>query len=297
MPSSSKVVWRFTDGKKGHEKQTQGLIQGLESVAGFDFDIHQCDSSYSLRNLGHLPTPDLIIGAGHATHMPMLLARVLFGGRTVLLMKPSFPAVWFDLVFVPEHDVCTSIGNVHFTQGVLTPSIDREPSPNTGVIMLGGSSRHFNWNPQEIGEIATTIAQSSPDVTWFVCDSPRTPDSTLKEIEPLKNVEKRPWQETDETFLTDLLATSSATWVTCDSVTMLSEAMATQARVGVIMLEEKQSSSRKSKLIRGISQLKANNRIQLSTDGLVLDPAMAHIVRSNESERCATIVVQTLLDN
>lgn len=289
------MVWRITDGKKGHEKQTQALLQGLKNLPCQSIREFTLISTSVLSQAKVIPTPDLIVGAGHATHIPLLTCRLLFGGKTVLLMKPSLPAILFDLVFVPQHDSCTSLGNVQFTEGVLSPSIQNQPDPLRGVILLGGTNRHFEWNSTKIVQAVTAIASNAPEKMWVVCDSPRTPVNCLTDIEPLDNIVKKPWQETSESFLTELLAASSATWVTCDSVTMLYEALATRARVGVLMLESNRTHARPNKLLRGINKLSAANRVHLSSSGYELDQANLNPLNDSEVQRCAQIVARRLL--
>lgn len=291
----STVVWRIMDGKKGHEKQTQALVQGLKAQPRLkieEFTI-PCTSWYNYVNA--LPRPDLVIGAGHATHLPLLANKLLYGGKTVLLMKPSLPAILFDLVFVPQHDTCTSLGNVHFTEGVLSPSIDNSPDPNCGVILLGGTSRHFDWISADVIHQVQEIANAYPTKTWTVCDSPRTPIDTLASIPRLDNIVKKPWQETDESFLTDLLSISTATWVSCDSVTMLYEALGTRAKVGILMLSPNRTLARPNKLLRGIEKLVVSRRVHLSSAGFELDEAELFSLADSEVQRCAQIVARRLL--
>ena len=289
------MVWRITDGKKGHEKQTQALVQGLSALPACSIEEYSLPCTSTLSYTRGLPHPDLILGAGHATHIPMLACKLMYGGRTVLLMKPSIPAIFFDLVFVPQHDVCTSLGNVQFTEGVLSPRIENQPDPTCGVILLGGTNRHFDWNTTDIIRDVKEISDGNSAKTWFVCDSPRTPIDCLAAIEPHDNIVKKPWQETNETFLTELLAVSSATWVTCDSVTMLYEALATQAKVGVLMMKTNQTSARPNKLLRGIKKLSAANRIYLSTLGYNLDQARLDLLTDSEVQRCSEIVARQIL--
>ena len=284
------VLWRFTDGKKGHEKQTQGLVQGLKLLPNIEVEEYLLPCNTSISELAKLPCPTVIAGAGHATHIPMLCSRLIFGGRTVVLMKPTIPAAFFDLVFLPQHDTCSSFGNVFSTEGVLSPSVDQEPDPACGVVLLGGTSRHFPWNAERVSTLVEKIARQSPEKQWTVCDSPRTPTETMQLIQLGDNIVKKPWQETDSEYLTRTLATSSATWVTCDSVTMLYEALATRATVGVLLLTDCLSAWHTNKLLRGIRSLALNRRVHLSSDGLVLAKGSTHPIGDHEIMRCAEIV-------
>ena len=115
------VVWRLVDGKPGHEKQSAGLLQALAEftpLAVYEFDMRfkallwRQLRRYVQRRPADIPSPDLIVGVGHRTHVPMLLARAVCGGRSVVLMKPTLPHGLFDLVFVPRHDRYRRKGNL-----------------------------------------------------------------------------------------------------------------------------------------------------------------------------------------
>ena len=46
-------VWRFLDGKPGHEKQTQGLLQGLEGLVEVEArDLHWPADAKALKKIG-----------------------------------------------------------------------------------------------------------------------------------------------------------------------------------------------------------------------------------------------------
>ncbi|MEE9343285.1 MAG: ELM1/GtrOC1 family putative glycosyltransferase, partial [Gammaproteobacteria bacterium] len=122
------IIWRFVDDRPGHENQTQGLIQALQALS--DMTVFEINVLHQLSKPWHwltkyfpagdaIPAPDLLLGAGHATHWPMLVARHTFGGRVVVLMQPSFPLCWFDLCVIPEHDHPDNSKSVFVTKGVL----------------------------------------------------------------------------------------------------------------------------------------------------------------------------------
>ena len=131
-----------SDGRRD-TKQTTGLVQAISRSTAKSVEVHKVVANTSLRTYATLPNPDLILGAGNATHLPMLVAKLLYSVPCVVLMKPSLPTIFFDLVFVPHHDACTNFGNVRTTTGVLCPIPNVQPDANRGVILLGGNSRHF----------------------------------------------------------------------------------------------------------------------------------------------------------
>ena len=123
-----RVVWRFSDGKPGHDNQSLGLADALQrrlSVALYEVPVLPRQSAWLEWLSGRfppgrlLPDPWLFIGAGHATQIPMLAARRARGGRAVVLMAPVLPGRLFDLCVIPEHDRPRSAANVIETCGAL----------------------------------------------------------------------------------------------------------------------------------------------------------------------------------
>lgn len=288
------VLWVFSDGRKGHEKQTTGLVQALDRSTSQRVDVYRILVGTPLRTLKSLPKPDLVTGAGNATHLPMLMVKLLFDVRCVVLMKPSLPTIFFDLVLVPHHDACTNFGNVHTTTGVLCPIPNVQPDDKRGVIMLGGASRHFHWDTDSVLTTVKDICATKPQVHWTICDSPRSPQNLLDPLSNIPNATTRQWRTTNDSFLTDLLNASSQTWVTCDSVTMLYEALNTGSPVGIIDLPSKR---KKNKLSIGIHNLVKNERVHLASAGHAISEKLSISQPGAEVLRCASICLKLLKNN
>lgn len=302
------VVWRLLDGKPGHEKQSAGLVQGLDEfrrLAVYDFDM-RFKALFWRQVRGHalgaraaippdVPAPALILGAGHRTHLPMLVAKRICGGKCVALMKPSLPTAWFDLVFVPRHDHYRRRRNMVETEGVICPAAAARKDVRAGLILVGGASRHFRWADAPIAEAVQAIARKCPDVVWQLCDSRRTPPSFRACLAQLDNLRYRPWAETPSDFLEQALATAAYVWVTADSASMLYEALAAQAQVGVVDVPRKRR-WRSNKHSRGVAALLAAGRVRSARDGLRLPPLESAGDRIEpENRRCARIVLERLL--
>ena len=93
--------------------------------------------------------PNLIIGAGHRTHFSILAAKRAYGGKSIVLMKPSLPYFIFDLCLVPEHDNPPKRANIISTIGALNPlGLDglHEKKPSSNLILIGGPSPHYKWD-------------------------------------------------------------------------------------------------------------------------------------------------------
>ena len=272
MPSQAPralVVWRLIDGKPGHEKQSLGLANALIRVCSGE--VHDIPSRrgwkhallWLLRRFppgDGLPPPDIILGAGHATHLAMLAARRAHGGRSVVLMKPSLPLGLFDLCIIPEHDRPPRRANVIATLGVLnavTPPLGKPPG--RGLILLGGLSRHYRWNDSALAGMVLEIVHASPDIDWRLTTSRRTPESFFSSLpEPLPiNLEIMPHDRTSPGWLEQQLAQASQAWVTEDSVSMLYEAITAGAAVGLLNLDRRGT----SRVRQGVERLIAQGRV------------------------------------
>lgn len=305
------VVWRLLDGKAGHEKQSAALVEALGALSPVDaHDFHVCGNGQFRREVvkgafsmcappSAAPLPALIVGAGHRTHLPMLVARQAWGGKCVALMKPTLPSGLFDLIFVPTHDHSRRKPNLVETDGVLCaapPAAPLRKDERRGLILLGGESRHFVWRNAAVAGAVAAIVQAAPEVSWTVCDSRRTPARLEQALPAAANLRFRSWRAAPPGFLGEALATAGYAWVTADSSSMLYEALAAAAAVGVIDLPQKRRGVNKH--ARGIAELRAARRVHCSTDGFRLPAfgngqAKAH---EPENRRCARIVMERLLD-
>ena len=299
------VLWRLLDGKPGHEKQSAGLLQGIEAlrpVEVYDFDMRfkalfwRQVRRHALYGAADIPAPHITLGAGHRTHLPTLIARNVCGGKSVVLMKPTLPHRLFDLIFLPQHDRYWRKDNLVETRGVVCPAMDRTKADDSGLILLGGANRHFEWPSADVAAQVAAIARASPDVSWQVCDSRRTP-STLRDALPtVANLHYRSWRSTPGDFLEQALASARYVWVTADSASMLYEALSARALVGVIALDAKRP-RRDNKHARGIRLLLSQGHVFSTADGFRLQGSLMPPHFYPENRRCAEIVVERLVSS
>lgn len=291
---TAKVVWRFRDGKLGHENQTLGFVNELRDL--IELEVVEIGREHRLSDFLHdeLPQPDLLVGAGHAIHMKMLSARLMRGGRSILLMKPSLPVGFFDFVFVPKHDRCRSFGNVFFTDGVLNTVKPRAKDEDLGLILIGGESKHFPWDSDCVLTDIQQVIENNPNMNWQIFDSRRTPLKMMERLGALPNIEAHHWNTTPTGFLSSRMSVAHMIWVSCDSMSMLYEALSSGAFVGVLELPALRVALTGRKIWRSIRSLANTDRVQLSKDGLLLDTTIGRPTTLNESLRCAKIVARSL---
>jgi mitochondrial fission protein ELM1 len=240
----STVIWRFSDGKAGHDQQSIGLVNALSkrtAAASYEIPVASAYGAWRgwltrrYRCGERLPAPDLLIGAGHATHAHLLAARRGHGGRSVVLMKPTLPCAWFDLCLVPQHDGVAPAPNVVTTCGVLnnvcwSDAHDRD----TGMIAIGGPSRHFRWDSARIIEQVEMLQRRRPKVRWWLTTSRRTPPALVERLRRQTGVVCHAVSETPSGWLPARLAEAGEIWVTRDSVSMIYEALSSGGRVGLL---------------------------------------------------------------
>jgi mitochondrial fission protein ELM1 len=248
------VVWRFSDGKAGHDTQSRGLVTALSDRVS----LSCCDIAVThgrkaiwwwLRGRyppgDSFPAPDLLIGAGHATHFHLLAARRSRGGRSVVLMKPSLPGRCFDLCLVPQHDRAPQCANLVTTEGTLN-TVRRGGSHDaeTGLIVLGGPSRHVRWDDAHVLRQVEQLCRHRPKNRWWLTTSRRTPASLTGRLRALKNVAFVPFGATTPDWLPAHMAQAGEVWVTGDSVSMIYEALASGASVGLLDVPARDGDSR-----------------------------------------------------
>ncbi len=291
------VVCYFTDGKPGHENQTLGLLHALS--ARMDIQVCKLQPLSLMQALkvllggrypqaDALPEPWLVLGAGHATHLSVLAASRATGARSVVLMKPSLPMSWFDLCIVPEHDQVAARTNVLTTRGVLnriTPAAGREPG--NGLILIGGPSRHYDWDNDAVIRQITNIC-SAPEQRWTVAGSRRTPADLSVRLDQLDHINWVAAEHTDAGWLPVQMGRAETIWISEDSVSMIYEALTAGARCGLIEVDRKQH----NRITRGVDSLIEDNMLvsysQWQQGQALHQPAQ----QLHESARCAEWIVQ-----
>ena len=294
------VIWRVTDGKRGHERQTEGLVQALEQLMPLEVSEipalargqafwQWLTGSFSG---GDRRPPALIIGAGHGTHFTMLAARRACGGKTIVLMNPGLPRPCFDLCLIPEHDGVKEGHNVLLTKGAINAiRSSHELQPNSGLILLGGVSAHYRWDDRNVVEQVRMLASACGDVNWRLTNSPRTPDGTLqllREAVP-SNVKIVAFNEAPLDWLPGQLRQAGQVWVTPDSVSMLYEALTAGAAVGIFDLERIGN----GRVARGVEQLLREGRVLGFAHWQAGQSLPVTQQDFNEAARCARWIRQT----
>jgi mitochondrial fission protein ELM1 len=293
------IIWRFSDGKAGHDNQSRGLVNALAERLPVTEHVIQVGGNHKAfwwwltRRYSPgaaLPAPDLLVGAGHATHPHLLAARRRYGGRSVVLMKPSLPRAWFDLCIVPRHDQVAPADNVIITQGVLnTIRPGGIHDDDTGLIAIGGPSRHFLWDNEAILKQVEQLLQQRPKERWWLTTSRRTPAALAERLQRQTKVQYVHVDETGPDWLAARLAEAGEVWVSQDSLSMIYETLSSGARIGLLAVPGKGG----NRISAAIDQLAEEGWV--GTPGQ-WQPAPVPGQPLNEASRCADWMVQQWLN-
>ena len=254
-------IWRLIDGKRGHEKQSLGLVLALSKLKKVTCDDikvgHSVPTQIIQFLLGRFPPgkkfkkPNLIIGAGHRTHFSILAAKRAYGGKSIVLMKPSLPYFLFDLCLVSEHDKPPKKANIIATIGALNPlGLDglHKKIPLSHLILIGGPSSHYLWdNNLIIEQIEQIVKKGQRSIQqWILTTSPRTPKEFIKNLRERKLSDLKIYQfeDTKPGWVEEMLLASENAWVTPDSVSMTYEALSAGCRTYFFNLPPSKSNTK-----------------------------------------------------
>ncbi len=261
MATDSVSCWVVTDGKAGMESQCIGLAEalGLDPIVKRvalrapwrQFTPHfrfaqslgfakQCDALKA-------PWPDLVIATGRQSVAASIFIRAKArkdGKRTITvqLQNPGLSSSYFDLVVAPRHDglvgenVIATRGALHRITGErtsegaarLTPYVSRLPRPYIGVL-LGGSNAAYRFDADAAGKLGRQLAHAAQAIggSLLVTPSRRTGEANENVFkDAVRMVPNFFWEGNGFNPYFGILGLADFLVVTCDSVNMVSEALA-----------------------------------------------------------------------
>lgn len=247
MHAPALVAWQLADGKRGHERQSEGLLAALAqrcTLATYRVAVRATHGAYLGEILrgrfaagDGLPRPDLLIGAGRATQPALVAARRAHGGRSVYLMRPALPWRCFDACIVPRHDAPPTRADVLVSEGPLNPVVPAAArQADLGLILLGGPSAHHAWDEAAVLTQVRQILATAPGHEWRLADSRRSPPGLGRALAALAGprVHYVAAATAPADWLPAHLARAAEVWVSADSMAMLYEALSSGACVGLI---------------------------------------------------------------
>jgi mitochondrial fission protein ELM1 len=294
-----RVIWRFSDGRAGHDSQSLALVEAL--ARRLPLDVHTVSVPVWAESVGdligrrcsagkRLPDPWLLVGAGRRTHLPLLAARRARHGRAVVIMRPGVPCFLYDLCIIPDHDRPAAAPNVIVSRGSLNRARRLPGRPRTqGMILVGGPSRHHRWKNDAVAAQIARVVQSSPPDEWVLATSRRTPEGFLERLGRALGQPRVPltilrWQGEDGgPSAVEQLERSHCVWVTEDSVSMVYEALTAGVATGLLEVPARG----RARVIDAMRQLARTGQVTRFGDWRAGQPLQAPADRFDEANRCA----------
>ena len=239
-------IWWFKDSKIGHEKQVRAILDNL--ACSEDFILEEISSNnpiwlelllYMLKIRPKIDSiPDVIIGAGSKTNIPMLRHKLHKKTKVISVMKPQFFQKRFDLILAPRHDFLAIPENVHTYIGSLAKVRISNNLENIGLIVFGGINRHFDFNHDHILLQINFITSLYPEINWIVFNSRRTPQKFNTEIKKNKDIKK--FVNFNENFepLDNYISKAKIKFVTPDSINMIFESLSSSGETFLFQMKK-----------------------------------------------------------
>jgi uncharacterized protein len=264
------LCWGLSIGVAGMLSQMRGVAQS----AGFRFEPKKTrlKRGWHWLPLSLVPTrlsvvrdadtldsrlpPPLIIACGRHSVIPAICLKERWGARTfvVFVQNPLVDPDNFDLVIAPEHDGVTG-DNVINTRGALhhvTPELLaaardsdagrqlQRPGQPIVTVLLGGPNRCYGFSRADVARLIDKLRMvvHRDNARLIIVSSRRTPEPIRARFAE-EFADHYVWNPAAENPYLAALAVADAIVVTCDSVSMTSEAAATGKPVFVEPLTER----------------------------------------------------------
>lgn len=263
-----KQCWIITDGSAGMENQALGLGEAM----GYDCSIKRIQlrkpwlfvapylrvfKKHCMSDQGDVlsaPWPDLVIACGRRSILPSLYVKEenRDSTRLIYLQDPKISTSHFDVVICPSHDnlkgdnVINMVGAPHrvtaenLESGIkaFKGEFSKYRKPKVGVL-LGGPNRVYSLDETVASDIASKLLElEGRGYSLIVSPSRRTPKSIVKFFKEKFADNKKIyfWDREGENPYFAILALSDILMLTCDSVSMASEAISTDKPVYLLSL-------------------------------------------------------------
>jgi mitochondrial fission protein ELM1 len=232
-------------------------------------------------------TPDIIISCGAALIGFNIMVKNRTSAANIIIMNPGqFTRDEFDVVIVPWHDIWGS----HFKSNVvvinlalntislkhvLPPAIqqmevvDRQPAI---ALLVGGNTGIFRFTCHMASELARQVMTlcSRLDASLYCTTSRRTPDAVLSILEtaltelPCCKLFLNGKQKIGVNHVEDILSRADMILVSGDSISMISEAVASGKPVVVFMPEKVVPvKTKQGRFIHRLEQLQVVRRVNI----------------------------------
>ncbi len=259
-----KICW-FKDSKKGHEKQVHAILDNLALTQDLLIEEIYISNPVWLELFLYLlkikpkqdSIPDIIIGAGSKTTIPMLRYKIESKTKVISVMKPQLFESKFDLIVAPRHDYKVVPDNVFTYIGSIAKVNINPELEDIGLIVVGGLNKHFNFDDDYLISQIDFVISLFPNTKWIVFNSRRTPKSFNERIKKSTSIEKLIDVTSNFEPLDNYLPKAKFKFVTPDSVNMIFESLSSSGETYLFDMH----SPRENKITKLIDEVKDNKYV------------------------------------
>ena len=223
----------------------------------------------------------IIISCGRKSVIPSIALKKRLGKEifTIHIQNPKVSFKHFDLIVSPEHDnlngnnVITTTGAIHY----LTKKEIRENSNYLGLerekkklvsFIIGGPNKYYAYSEKVIHQTFNKVKTLfTPDkYRIVVIPSYRTPANVIKKAYNTFNFNHHVVKEVDKKAYLSALANSDYVVVTCDSISMISEAAITGKPVYIAMMKAIKNNYRFKNFYTKLNKLGITKELENNVD-------------------------------
>jgi len=257
-------LWTITDGSQGMISQVNGLAQFMNNK--FIEKKIKLKWPWSILQPGFIPfnkkifeknffedsLPNMIISCGRKSVYASIYLKKQLRNKiiNIHIQNPKISIDKFDFIVAPDHDglqgsnVYTSKGAIHYlTIEEINESrnyLENKIEKNKDVVslILGGPTKYYNYADENMINIFSKINKNliNKNLQLIVIQSNRTPKKTTNLAKEYFNKSRIVVDNVDKKAYLSSLALSKYVVVTCDSISMISEAALTGKPIYVAMI-------------------------------------------------------------
>ena len=198
-------------------------------------------------------TPDIIISCGRKSVIPsILLKRKNSNIFTIHIQNPKVNSKNFDVVIAPRHDsyygsnVYSSEGAIHYItyeeiQAAKNYLSSKIKSNKIVSIILGGPNKYYSFSKEQLMEIFQSIRSgfTMNGYEIIIVPSMRTPQAIIELAKKEMGKFGHVVDKVDKQAYLSAYALAKYVVVTCDSISMISEAAASGKPIYVAQMKPK----------------------------------------------------------
>jgi KDO2-lipid IV(A) lauroyltransferase len=247
-----------------------GSFFSLRPCRGCMRCLKACLASASYRGLMR-HYADIIISCGSSLEGINVILKRETGAKNIILMKPSLqPKKRFSLIIAPCHDRLQKAANVVITEGALSSITDERLKEDSRIlaekiklerplrigVFIGGNNREYRLTPKITHELIDTLIEIACDIDaeLLVTTSRRTPPEIERILRDRLSYHMRckllliANERNLPEAVSGILGLSQIVVVSCESISMISEALNAPNYTFVFELEKIRSGISKHQL-------------------------------------------------